>query len=190
MAKHKHGATNADLHQDDELHVTRTTPQGTQEAGVEKGHEQRDIKIRATLNWFIGLTVGTAITIVAMVVLVAWLNKADSVQKNKVSSPLYITEHTRRYPELLPNPGQMNDPDPARRYVYPWDHYRQFVKDESAKMKDAGLEMPDGRPGLPQDAVSAVMSEPSRRTMPAEMDEKRPSDESGGRDNYNAILTR
>ncbi len=98
---------------EDEMHVTRTTPQGTQEAGVDKGHELRDILIRPTMNWFIGLLIGTIITIGAMWFLMAMLAGADRVTKDELSSPLYVTEHTRRVPELLPTSGAGKRPENA-----------------------------------------------------------------------------
>src|SRR5687768_16592630 len=111
----------ADVHEDEELHVSRTTPQGTQEAGVDTGHEQRDIKVREVLRWFIGLAVGCVITIAAMVFLVMVLTAQDRAVKVQTSSPLYGTDVPIRTPELLPNPQQIEQ-------TLPWDHYRKFVE--------------------------------------------------------------
>jgi len=38
-----------------DLHVSETTPQGTQFDGLVKGHEHRDVSVRSILGWFIGL---------------------------------------------------------------------------------------------------------------------------------------
>ena len=38
-----------------ELHLDRTTPQGTQFEGVLNGHEHRDISVRSVLGWLFGL---------------------------------------------------------------------------------------------------------------------------------------
>ena len=38
-----------------ELHVEKTTPQGTQFDGVINGHEHRDISVRSVSRWFLGL---------------------------------------------------------------------------------------------------------------------------------------
>jgi hypothetical protein len=38
-----------------ELHVEKTTPQGTQFDGVINGHEHRDISVRSVSRWFFGL---------------------------------------------------------------------------------------------------------------------------------------
>jgi hypothetical protein len=171
----------ADAHQDEELHVTRTTPQGTQESGVEKGYEKRDIKIRSIIKWFTGLAIYTAVTIVAMIALVAILHWQDREQKTRVSSPLFGKELPRRTPELLPNPQQ-------KVYAYPWDHYRNFVSQESVKMKQSGLEDEFGRPALPTTAMSAVTSAPSRSAIKWR-DETRPSEPSGGREVDKVVLT-
>jgi len=42
-------------HTVNELHLEKTTPQGTQFEGVLNGHEHRDISVRALTKWFIGL---------------------------------------------------------------------------------------------------------------------------------------
>jgi hypothetical protein len=186
MASKKHSAaevSKADLHQDEEMHVTRTTPQGTQEAGVDKGHEQRDLKIRATLRWFAWLTGITVVIIAAMWVLLLALIGKERVQKTGTSSPLYVAEHTRREPELLPNPAQGKD------QVLPWEHYRRYVEAESKQLKGVGLEHEDGRPALPRNAIEQVMREPVRPGAQAEADETRPSEETGGLGQYKAVLT-
>ena len=127
----------ADVHQDEEMLVTRTTPQGTQEAGVEKGHELRDIKIRELLYWFAGLVVYIVASIGGMWLLVLFLTSTDKIEKTRVSTPLYGTDVPQRTPELLPNPQQLTN---GKGYTLPWDHYRNFVQGESREMKKVGLE--------------------------------------------------
>lgn len=187
MAK-KHGVTDikhADAHQDEEMHVTRTTPQGTQEAGVDKGHELRDIKIRELLYWFAGLTVYSALTIAGMWFLVMLLTSQDRIEKTRLSTPLYGTDLPRRTPELLPNPDQLATAD---GYTLPWDHYRAYVKDQTAEMKKVGLEDEFGRPSLPDSVVKSVVKEPSSGNVPS--DETRFSEASGGTGKEIAILTK
>jgi len=186
MAK-KHGVTDikhADAHQDEELHVTRTTPQGTQEAGVDKGHEQRDIKIRTLILWFTGLTIGTVITVVLMLVMLRWMQVQDKRAKTVTASRIYSEEYLagrRRVPELLPNPQQA-------QYTLPWEHHREFVKDENKKLHDKGLEDDLGRAAMPLSAVNDVMREPSSGVP--YRDEMRPSEATGGVGEDTAILTR
>lgn len=187
MAKHKHSAaevSKADLHQDDELHVTRTTPQGTQEGGVEKGHEQRDMKIREVARWFIGLSIGSAITIGAMWLMLVWLVGVERERKTYTSTPLYEIRPTVRQPELLPNPAQGTD------QIMPWEHSRRFRATEGKELQNYGLADSDGRHSLPQGAVSAVMAEPSRPAASANLEEERPSEETGGQGEYKAVLAR
>lgn len=38
-----------------DMHVAQTTPQGTQFDGLVKGHEHRDVSVRAIMTWFTGL---------------------------------------------------------------------------------------------------------------------------------------
>ena len=175
----------ADVHQDEEMHVTRTTPQGTQEAGVEKGHELRDIKIRELLYWFAGLVVYIVASIGGMWLLVLFLTSTDRVEKTRVSTPLYGKDVPQRMPELLPNPQQLTN---GKGYTLPWDHYRDFVRDESVKLKDTGLEDEFGRPAMPASVATELQSAPSGDGAPG--DELRPSDATGGTGPEIAILTK
>lgn len=193
MSKKKQSAgdvTHADLHQDEEMHVTRTTPQGTQEAGVDKGHELRDVKIRATLAWFFGLLVGTVITIGAMWVGMAMLAGRDRIEKNKISSPLYEVEHSKRTPELLPNIAQ------GVNQKMPWDHMNDFRKTENVELKKYGLQDGEGYAALPKQASDDVVNESRGATAPnasasnAAGDQEMPSESSGGQAEAIAILTK
>lgn len=178
----------ADAHQDEEMLVTRTTPQGTQEAGVDKGYERRDIKIRELLYWFAGLVVYIVASIGGMWLLVMWLTSTDRIEKTRLSTPLYGTDLPRRTPELLPNPQQLTN---GEGYTLPWDHYREYVKAESAKMNDVGLEDEYGRPAMPTSVATEVESEPSSGAGgKAASDETRPSEASGGINPEIAILTK
>ncbi len=170
---------------EDEMHVTRTTPQGTQEAGVDKGHELRDIQIRPTLGWFLGLLIGTILTIVAMWVLMSMLAGADRVTKDELSSPLYVTEHTKRVPELLPNPAQGID-----HQKLPWDHMADFRVAENKELKNHGLEDAQGYPALPVSAVNQVLSEPASHAPALAKDIEMPSDSTGGQSEAISILTK
>jgi hypothetical protein len=205
MAKKHKGPeiAHADLHEDEELHVTRTTPQGTQEAGVDKGYEKRDIKIRSTIRWVVGLTIGTVLTIIAMVGLVALLTLRDKEMKTETSSPLYGKNLPRRTPELLPNPQQ-------DEYTFPWDHYRNFVAKESKELTKFGLEDENGRPALPVSVVRSLANAPARpaprrekerdiftgglfeqgRSEDWSLDYELPSEGSGGTRREMSVLTR
>lgn len=181
----------ADLHQDEEMHVTRTTPQGTQEAGVDKGHELRDILIRPTMSWFVGLLIVTLLIIGAMWGLMSMLAGADRVVKDEVSSPLYVTEPTVRLPELLPNPAQgMNN------QKLPWDHMDDFREAENKELKKHGLTDAQGYPALPMRAVQQVMSEPAAGAASLSGasalagDEQMPSDSTGGQAKAVSVLTK
>ena len=190
MSKKKQSAaevSKADLHQDDELHVTHTTPQGTQEAGVDKGHEKRDVIIRPTLMWFLAVWVLAAVSVGSMWMLMIWMASNDREEKNRVSTPLYVAEQTRRYPELLPNPAQGN------QQRMPWDHASEFYETEHKAMKRYGLNDADGRPSLPLNAARSVMSAPAVKQTPgtpanAPLSERLPADSMGGWGEENTIL--
>ncbi|HEY0072673.1 MAG TPA: hypothetical protein VGB77_01135 [Abditibacteriaceae bacterium] len=190
MSKKKQSAaevSKADLHQDEELHVTRTTPQGTQEAGADKGYERRDIIIRPTLMWFLGVWVLTAVSVGSMWMMLIWMAGQHREEKNRVSTPLYVAEQTRRYPELLPNPAQ------GKQQRMPWDHMSEFYETEHKAMRNYGLNDADGRPALPLNAARAVMSAPGAKLAPgtsenAALSERLPADSMGGWGEENTIL--
>ena len=186
MSKNDEAAGGKKHLHEDEMHVTRTTPQGTQEAGVDKGHELRDILIRPTLTWFIGLLIVTIMIIGAMWALMVALAGHDRVTKDDLSSPLYVTEHTVRTPELLPNPAQG-----LEHQKLPWDHMADFRKDENKELSHFGLEDKEGYPALPMSAVKQVISEPAAPALPALAgDQEMPSDATGGTAKAISILTK
>ena len=192
MSKKKQSSaevSKADLHQDEELHVTRTTPQGTQESGVDKGHELRDVIIRPTLMWFLGVWLLTAVSVVSMWMMLMWMAGQHREEKNRVSTPLYVAEQTRRYPELLPNPAQGN------QQKMPWDHMSEFYEAENKTMRQYGLSDADGRPALPLNAARTVMSGAAAKAASGvaggvPLNQKMPSDAAGGWGDENWIFTR
>lgn len=163
----------------EEFHVEHTTPQGTQADGVEFGHENRDVKLRALLAWFTGLVVMMIVVFVAMWGLFAGLAAYQSGH-DVMPTPMYTAgQHIPPgQPQVLPNLDQKpNGPH------LPWEvgqaernrENRQLVgmglsretggeaeqtmvstgaKGE-AKMPEDGSFMPD----LPPDAVTMVAAE-------------------------------
>jgi hypothetical protein len=80
----------ADLHIDDELRVTQTTPQGSQEDAVEHGHEERDANVGSIMKWLIGVGVFAAATLVGIVILYNVLTAANA---NRYATPtLYVEQ--------------------------------------------------------------------------------------------------
>jgi hypothetical protein len=81
----------ADLHIDDELHVTQTTPQGSQDDAVEHGHEERDADVGSIMKWLIGVGVFAAATLVGIAVLYNLLAASNA---NRYEVPLLYVEQS------------------------------------------------------------------------------------------------
>lgn len=142
----------ADKHHD-ELHVDKTTPQGTQEAGVDHGHENRDVKMRPLMGWFGGLAVLMIVVFLSMWGLFGILASYES-SRDVLPSPLFTTRQPipAGQPLLLPNLAQKpNDPHT------PWEVGQVERDRENEKLVGVGLASrvnPDkgeeSRPNTPQ----------------------------------------
>jgi len=73
-----------------ELHPLRTTVQGTQQDGVEHGHEHRDIDAPAIGRWFIVLIGIILFTYIAMMLMLK-VTVQLSARNDKLPSPLATT---------------------------------------------------------------------------------------------------
>jgi hypothetical protein len=175
------------IHHEDEVLVERTTPQGTQESGVDKGYEKRDIWVRELVIWFGGLAIGIAVTTVLCVFGVMWLISNEKPTKSKLSTPLFGRNLPVRTPELLPNPQQL-EPG-GKGFTLPWDHAKSFETIEREKAGQFGFADKDGRASLPAGLVGEVARE-SRPDAKKWQDEVRWSEASGGVGEEVAILTR
>ena len=88
----------ADVHLDDELRVDQTTPQGSQEGGVEVGHEERDAHVGGIMKWLIGVGVLIAVSLALVVGIFKTLESVTNVptrispmvQKNRPPVAPYI----------------------------------------------------------------------------------------------------
>jgi hypothetical protein len=159
----------ADKHSE-ETHVTVTTPQGTQEQGVESGHDDRDIDIRAVMIWLRSLAIMAVVAILAMWGMFVGLSALQE-KKDVVPSSLYLSEKQPPLPQprLLPEP---------------WEALKQETKAENNKIEKYNLADAKGNPKLPDNAVSlvkdaptqgATANQPTWQTM-----QEMPSDSSGG----------
>src|SRR3989442_1046302 len=87
---------------DEDVAPLQTTPQGTQEEGVDFGHEERDVNLGSILGWFAALG-----AIVGVVVLLLWGVFSMWTQtpntKDAVPSPVFARK--RRYPAPLIMPA-------------------------------------------------------------------------------------
>jgi hypothetical protein len=127
----------------DEVAVNETTPQGTQENGVAKGHDERDINLRAILAWFAGLAVMTILTFAAMYGMFRLLANREEV-KDILPSPLFARQQQKRppAPRLLPTP---------------WEAHAKEKQNENERLERIGLLDPKtGLPKIPANATNAV----------------------------------
>lgn len=146
----------ADPHLEDEhIAPARTTPQGTQENGVEFGHEERDTSIRELLVWFGGLIGFMLVVVIALWgVYSVWQNSVR--QAEELPSPLFGVRPVPPEPRVLPNPADQAA-NPTEVLVGPWDTLvpeRARMQEEAARL---GLTREDGMPALPPGAVAAAM---------------------------------
>src|SRR6187397_1913547 len=90
-------------HHDEETVPERTTPQGTQEHGVEHGHEEKDVSFRPLFLWFGFLSVIVIITI--LVVTFGYNLWAERTRPDDVAfSPVFTQQPIPPAPRVLPNP--------------------------------------------------------------------------------------
>ena len=154
-------------HHHEEMHVEKTTPQGTQENGVDFGHEQRDVKMGALFRWFGGMAVTVAATFVLMNLLFAYFLYREK-SKDVMPSRLYEArpKPPKDQPSLLPRP---------------WDHLTEFQQAEAKRMQQKGLQ--DAQTGLPKlpDNAASVAGASSGGTASTFHDMRQmPADSSGG----------
>ena len=119
----------------DEVHIERTTPQGTQEKGVAHGHENRDVLMAPLMCWLGGTAVFLAITFVAMRGM--W-NVMENIAASRdvLPSPLFNMHAAPPpgQPRLYPNPDQKaNDPK------LPWEVGAAHRLSEDQQLQSAGL---------------------------------------------------
>src|SRR5438874_11098037 len=92
------------VHQHDEHIPDQTTPQGTQEAGVETGHEAHDLNFPVVFRWFIGLVLFAAASqVLLMSAVYFWNRHAEAT--DRLPSPLFGARQVPPEPRVLPNPA-------------------------------------------------------------------------------------
>jgi hypothetical protein len=129
----------------DEVAVSETTPQGTQENGVAKGHDERDINLRAIMGWFAGLAVMTVVAFAVMYGMFVLLANREEKQ-DILPSPLFAKRQRPPEPTLLPTP---------------WEAHAKEKQSEDKRLESIGLMDPKtGLPTLPNGATN-VGSQPA-----------------------------
>ena len=103
----------------------QTSPQGTQEGGLEHGHEEADVNIRSFVNWMIGLIASTLICILVLAVVFQVLLARERA-KEKLPSPLFSQRQTPPEPRVFPNivDDQRQNPDLEHRRKHEDDNER------------------------------------------------------------------
>lgn len=166
----------------DEVHIERTTPQGTQEKGVAHGHENRDVLIAPLMRWLGGSVVFLAITFLAMRGM--W-NVMENIAASRdvLPSPLFNLHAAPPpgQPRLYPNPDQ-TDKDPK----LPWEVGAAHRLAEDEQLQSAGLAKINPAehstvPQVPPSDLSYVTAEqPKTGTAPPPDLDKIYSEASGG----------
>jgi hypothetical protein len=160
----------------------RTTPQGSQEEGVERGHDAIDISFQPVFKWFaflILLVVGSQLLLWAAIAL--WDARAE--QRDVLPSPLYGMSPPPPTPRVLPN--RVDSPSNVREPMKgPGEELEVYRKREAESLERIGLwDRSTGRPALPDRAVEAVTREAAASGAPTGQGtgQMMPSSASGGR---------
>jgi len=135
-----------------------TTPQGTQEEGVEYGHEEKDIDLRATLGWFAALGV-TVVTVVVLLwgVFELWLHQTP--KEELPPSPVFAQGTRYPAPYILPNPPQPGSESLADALSHSPEALTAERKAESDAAKQYGLQDASGNPTIPAGVRDRVLDQ-------------------------------
>ncbi|MFN3648757.1 MAG: hypothetical protein ACK47B_04175 [Armatimonadota bacterium] len=178
------------LQAEDEDHIapTVTLPQGTQEYGVEFGHEERDVNFRPVVWWIAGLFITTAILCVAL--YFAYNLMLDNTREaSQLPSPVFREKIERAGPPLVPSPDlqQGREKDPL---IGPLEYRAEIVAEEQRQLTEIGFwDAERGTPIVPQQALTGVTTGQGPQTgatgagagaLPPAFAEPMPSDSSGG----------
>jgi hypothetical protein len=175
-------------HHDEERAPERTTPQGTQEGGVDHGHEVADMDLAQVGGWFLGLAVTCLVSMVLLWATFRWWSSTNA-RNEQLPSQLFAQREVPPPPRILPNPvdypeNQMTNPRadaPDYPETLPGERERQ-----DKALQQLGLQDPStGLPVLPESAVARVIaaSQQGKNIAPPPtpgLEDPRPSLASGG----------
>jgi hypothetical protein len=145
----------------DERAPERTTPQGTQEAGVEHGHEAADMDIAQVGGWFLGLAVTVIVAMILLWGTFKWWART-ATHNDELPSQLFTQRMVPPEPRILPNPidypeTQLTNPR-ADAPDYPESLPGERDR-EDKELQRLGLQDHDtGLPRLPDNAVASVIT--------------------------------
>lgn len=161
----------------------RTTPQGTQEGGVDFGHEEKDVNFGPIFRWFISLLVVTVLTQVMLAVgLNMWVNHEEVRDKSRVPSKLFEVRQDIPEPRLLPN--RVDSPASGTQpLIGPGEALVIFRERENKELAKHGLlDAESGQPAISAQALAAATGQPATPSGAAgdPLIQAMPSSSSGG----------
>lgn len=144
-----------------EHEVTPTTIyQGTQQEGVEHGHEDIDLNLRTVLKWFGAWAVTVTISIFVLWWLFdAWSNYSTR-QELLLPNPQFNLQLQMPEPRVLPNPID-SPPGSSEPMKGPAELERDHRRLEDQALQRVGLQDANGQPALPPAAVAALTHAPA-----------------------------
>ncbi len=157
MAEHEFHGGDSHLQADDHnWYPERTTPQGTQENGVDFQHEGRDANLRSIINWLLALSAMVAVVIVLLYGAFQLLLQREEAS-DQLPSPLWARQETPPEPRLIPNP---HDAKPDVPLTGPVEYLQEYRTREDALLAEAKLIDPaTGLSKLPEDVTGSVLQE-------------------------------
>ncbi len=136
-----------------------TTPQGTQEHGVDFGHEERDVNFRSLLGWFGGLGLFVIVSVILLAITSFIYEQQIKGQERAQfdAVPLLTAKQIPPRPFVLPNPVD-TAARPHEVLMGPWDIMREEAERENGELRRLGLQDEQGLPQVPQSFMQAVMA--------------------------------
>jgi hypothetical protein len=133
-----------------------TTPQGTQEHGVEHGHEEKDVDFAKTILWLASL--GIIVVVCAFLLWGAYsLWQIRAAQADVLPSQVLQTHQVPPLPRLLPNPiDSLRQPE--RPLPMPWEIGAAVRQRENEELQKHGLwDKERNMPAVPPDLAARVV---------------------------------
>jgi hypothetical protein len=142
-------------HDEHEQVPERTTPQGTQENGVENQHEERDVEIGDLWRWFVGLGAATLVILLLLWGVFTLLLQREK-KKDRVPSELFTIRQPFPGPPLIPNPDDARS-RPLGPLRGPIQYRADVKKNEDTMLRTLGLQKEDGLPQIPPGVLDQVL---------------------------------
>ena len=139
-------------------HYEVTMPQGTQQAGVDSGYENRDINVRALIAWFIALG---ALILVTIAILYGMFQALVFLERRRdaLPSPIFAARQDPPLPRLLPNPADSRA-RPNAPMMGPGEYAIEETFAEDKAVQNLGLmDAGTGQNRIPGNIVDEVAKE-------------------------------